>query len=418
MLIHNTEAEKAILGCMIIDNNLIKKVQANFKPEYFYTTMNQSMYLEILRLYEQHRAVDMPMLFEFNIDYVSEICKAIATTQNVRQYVSIVRNLGIRRELIKASEKVRDIAMDDEIDDIDIIKSEALAVVNNVQLPEVRKTNIDAIDIVTNSITNLEKLYKNGSNVYYNWGLPWLQDKTGGVKPEYTILAARPSVGKTAFALQLGKAVALQGKKVAIFSLEMPSESCTNRMICNQGGIDKDFFDKPTTLNDKAWEMIGRTAPIIAMLPLTIYDDVFYIEELVLKCEELKASKGLDFVIIDYIQLLETRQKTNSTNDRVSHISRCIKKLQQRNKLHLLVLSQFNRESETQQIPTLRNLRDSGSLEQDASNVWFLHVDPANMEAKDGYVETQFIIAKQREGERNIKRKLKFYGKTQKFYDN
>jgi replicative DNA helicase len=418
MITYNPEAEKAILGCMIIDNVLIRKIQANFKPEYFYTPMNQSLYLEILKLYEKHGTVDIPMLFEFDIEYVSEICKAIATTQNARQYVNIVRNLGIRRELFKAAEKVRDIAMSEDIDDIQIIKSEALATINNVQLLENRRLNTKAIDIVTNSMSNLEKRYKQGANTYRSWKLNWLQDKTGGVKPEYTILAARPSVGKTAFALQIAKEIALQGGKVAIFSLEMPSEACINRIICNHGNINKDYFDKPGILDEKGWDLIGRTSPVVAMLPLTIYDDIFYIEEVILKCEELKASEGLDFVVIDYIQLMETTKKTANANERISHISRNIKKMQQRNKIHVLALSQFNRESETQTVPTLRNLRDSGSLEQDGNNVWFLHVDPKDIEGKDGVVETQLIIAKQREGERNIKKKLKFYAKTQKFYEN
>lgn len=418
MIIQNPEAERAILGCMVIDNSLIRRIQPNFKPEYFYNPTNQKLYCQILKLYEEKKAVDMPMLFDFDIDYVAAICNSIATTQNIKHYVNIVRNLGIRRELMRASDKVKEIAMSEEMEDIELVKSEALATINNVQLPDSRKANTKAIDVVTASLSNLEKRYKDGDNVYRNWGIKWLQDKTGGVKPEYTILAARPSIGKTAFALQLAKQVALQGGKVAIFSLEMSSEACINRMICNHGNINKDYFDKPGMLNVDAWMQIGRVAPTIGMLPITIYDDVFYVEDMILKCEELQANEGLDFVVVDYIQLMETTKKTVNANERVSHISRSLKKLQQRNKIHLLALSQFNRESENQSVPALKNLRDSGSLEQDGNNVWFLHVDAKDMEGNNGAIDTQLIIAKQREGERNIKKTLRFYGKTQKFYEN
>jgi len=420
MIIYNQEAEKAILGCMILDNSLIRRIQPNFKPEYFYNTTNQNLYCHIIRMYEEKKAVDIPILFDasvVDIAYITEICNSIATTLNIKHYINIVRNLGIRRELIKASEKIKEIVLNDDIEEIDVVKSESLAVINGVQLPDNQKVHTKAFDVVLSSLNALEKRYKQGYNAYRSWGLDWLQIKTGGVKTEYTILAARPSVGKTALALQLAKTIAIQGGKVAIFSLEMSSEDCINRMICNEGNVNKDYFDKPGTLDEEGWIKINKTAANISSLPITIYDDIFYIEQIVLKCEELKSENQLDFVLIDYIQLLETSKKTANPNERVAHISRLIKKMQQRNKIHVLALSQFNRESENQSEPTLKNLRDSGSLEQDASNVWFLHV-PAKAEQKEEIVETQLIIAKQREGERNIKRTLKFYGKTQKFYES
>ena len=175
---------------------------------------------------------------------------------------------------------------------------------------------------------------------------------------------------------------------------------------------------KPSTLNDKTWIEIGQTAAIIAELPIRIYDNVFFIEEIVLKSQELVASEGLDLIIIDYVQLVETHKKTSNQNEKVSHISREIKKLQQTNGIHILVLSQFSRQAENKKEPTLSDLRDSGSLEQDATNVWFLHVDNDFQYQEGAAVETQLIIAKQKDGARNIKRKLKFYGNTQRFYDN
>lgn len=419
MKLWNYESEKYILGSMICDNKLIRKIQEALKVEYFYNPEHLHLYESILKIYEKNKAVDIAMLNEFDFAFIAEIAETIITTSNIRQHIKIVRELAIRRDIIKSTEKIRNIAITEDME-IETVKSESLSILNGISIPEKKRSQTKMLDIATSFLNNLENRYKQGVNPNKSWGLQWLDDKTGGIKPEFTILAARPSVGKTALALQLGKCVAEQGAKVAIFSLEMSRDMLTGRMIANHGRIDKTLFDKTHLLKDEHWQAIGRVSSQIAMLPITMFDDVMYIEEIVLKCEEMKADEGLDLVIIDYIQLVETHKKTTNANERVSHISRALKKLQQSNNIHLLALSQFNRETEKQTLPTLSNLRDSGSLEQDANNVWFLHVDSKDSEnaQKVEYIETQLIIAKQREGERNIKKKLKFYGKTQRFYEN
>lgn len=420
MKLYNHEAEKALLGCLIIDNNLIKKIQSQFNAEYIHNDVHKKLYETIIKLYEIHNVVSIPSLNDFSIDYVSNICDSIMTTSNINHYIKIVTDLAIRRELYKASDKVKEISLDEDIEQIETVKSESLSVINNVTLPEIGKAKRKMADIVLDTLGKLEIAYSRGESAYYKWIIKWIQDKTGGMKSAYTILAARPSIGKTSLALQLGKGIAKQNARVAIFSLETMEDELTNILISNEGNIDNKCFKTPSTLTPELWAKIATTGAEISKLPIHIFDDVFFIEDIILKSQELISSEGLDLIIIDYIQLIETRKKTSTSNEKVSIISRELKKLQQQNGLHILVLSQLKRDSENikPRPPVLSDLRDSGSLEQDATNVWFLHVD-SEFEYQEGKpVETQFIIAKQKNGARNIKTKLKFYGKSQRFYDN
>lgn len=418
MNLYNLEAEKAILGSLIIENSLIRKVQLQLKSDFFYSVENKKIYEAIIKLYDVHKVVDMATLNSFDIEYVAHLYNSVMTTSNINHYIKIVTDLAIRREIIKASDKVKEIAINEDISETEIIKSEALTVLNSVQLPETKRNKKSMFDNVNDTLSKLENAFKKGDEAYPKWNINWLQNKTGGMKSAYTILAARPSVGKTSLALQLGRGIATQGCKVAIFSLETLADELTNIMICNKGNIDNEYFRTPSKLTEEAWSKIGRIGAEIAELPITIYDDVFYIEEIVLKSQELISNGGLDLIIIDYIQLIETYKKTTNQNDKVSHISRQLKKLQQQNGVYVLALSQFSRESEKKKAPTLTDLRDSGSLEQDATSVWFLHVDSDFQYQEGKPVETQLIIAKQKNGARNIKTKLKFYGNSQRFYDN
>jgi replicative DNA helicase len=420
MKLFNFEAEKAIIGSLIIDNGLIKKTQALLKSEYFHNTELRRLYDEIIKLFDLHGVVDIATLNNFEISFIVDICDSIVTTTNINHYIKIVSDLAVRREIYKSSDQIKEICLNENIEDILTIKGEALSVLNGINLPESKKSKRTMMHSVSDALTKLENMYLGGESAYYKWGLDWIQDKTGGMKSAYTILAARPSAGKTSLALQLGVSIAKQGAKVAIFSLETAEDTLVNTIICNNGNIDNKYMRKPSLLESKPdiWVKIVQTASNIAELPIIIYDNIFNVEELLLKCQELISTQGLDLVILDYIQLMETNKKTMNQNERVSYISRQLKKLQQSNGLHMLVLSQFSRESEKKKEPSLSDLRDSGSLEQDANNVWFLHVD-SDFQYMEGHpIEVYLMIAKQKDGVRNIKKKLKFYGNSQKFYEN
>ena len=415
---YNMEIEKSVLGCMLIDNKLIDKAMKEITPNHFYNELYKRLYEEMVDCYTKKGIADVTVLKSIDIESIVTIVNFVPLVSNWNKYKKELINLGIKRELLRAAEEIKRKVEDDDLEP-EMLKIDCLNILNGIKIEERFVESSSICDIATEALTSLEEKHK-GNVACKKWGLKWLDEKTGGVKPELTYLAARPSIGKTAFALQLGKYFAKQGGKVAIFSLEMDKKSICNRMICNAGNIDKNNFDRPGEVPDEVWKDIAKTLGSITELPLHIYDKYYTIEEILLRAEEQRIKSGLDMLILDYIQLCESRQKFNSTNDRISYISRQLKKYQQQTGIHVMALSQFNRETESKKFPTLANLRDSGSLEQDGNNVFFLHEENAELEeyGKMKHKEILLIIAKQREGERNIYTKLKFYGNTQRFYES
>lgn len=419
-ILTNIEAEKALLGCLMLDNKLIEQTPLRIKTDDFYKEEHQRLYNEIIVKYSRNESVDIATLSSLKIYELTDIVNSCITTSNYNIYLKTVAELAGKRNFLKKFDDLKKNILEDETLEMMDIQGKALDIVNSVALNNASEETESFTEVILAALENLEKQFVGGDQVFRSWGLKWLDEKTGKIKPALTILAARPSVGKSAFALQAAVNVARQGGKVAFFSLEMPNEQNVHRILSSIAPIPKDYFDKPWTLNAETWEMIGKTAGMVSGLPLTFYDKCFTIEEIIYKCSQQKAKAGLDFVVIDYLQLLETSRNFKTTNDKMGYISRQIKKFQQQNELHILALSQLNRETERQQHPTLANLRDSGSLEQDADNVWFL--SPVLQEIVESRnqtesMETYLILSKQRGAERNLMRKLKFYGKVQRFYE-
>lgn len=417
-MIHNAEIEKSILGCLMLDNKLIETAQREINSTYFYNGLYSRLFDEIIEVFAKKGIADLTVLKTLDIEDLVEIMDFVPTTESFKRYKKELIALKSKRELLKSLDEIK-LRLNNEHEDMEDIKLDCLGIINDIKIEDKCDEKSCVGDIVMESIDLLEKR-NSGEKVFKKWGIKWLDEKTGGIKPALTYLAARPSIGKTALALQLGKYMAKQGGKIAFFSLEMDKVSICNRLICNAGGINKTYFDSGTGIPEDVWATIGKTANEVMQLPLYIYDKYFTIEEIILTAEEQRAKHGLDVLILDYVQLCESKQKFNSTNDRISYISRQLKKYQQKTGIHILALSQFNRETETKKFPTLANLRDSGSLEQDGNNVFFLHeeyCDPEQVE-KAAHRDLLLIIAKQREGERNICCKLKFYGNTQRFYQD
>lgn len=413
----NLEAEKALLGCLIVDNTLIKQAQIALKVEDFHKPLNQNLYSEILMAYAKHETIDITVLKSCSLEELVDVVNFVPTTANFNMYLNEIVETSFKRQLFKAVETAKN-KIQTLDDGIETVKAEVLSIINSVSVPSNDKSSSKLVDIVLDTLNDLEEQYKSGEAIYKKWGFTWLDEKSGGVKPGFTILAARPSVGKTAFALQLGLNVAKQKSKVAIFSLEMPAAQLVHRLFCNNGTISKEYLDKPWLMDDERWRNLAKTSIELSGLDINIFDKYFGIEEILLKIEELNSEQGLDLVIIDYIQLMESSKNFKDSNARVEYISRLLKKYQQKNSLHVIALSQLNRETEKQKFPTLANLRDCGALEQDADNVWFLHPENVEFEeSKPEQIDISLILAKQRGAERNIMKKIKFYGKTQKFYE-
>jgi replicative DNA helicase len=195
----------------------------------------------------------------------------------------------------------------------------------------------------------------------------------------------------------------------------MPKQQISEKILCSYGQLNKDKIDNPWDIDEKSFDTIMNVADGLSKLSIRIFDDKFYLEDMRLKCQELKSLEGLDLVIIDYIQLMETYRKCNNTVDRISHITRDLKKLQMELNIPLIILSQLNREGVGE--PQLQHLRDSGSIEQDADNVLFLWLEKEEESFGSTTSIVNLKIDKQRNGKKG-KTVLKFYGASQRFYDN
>ena len=397
---------------MLLDNSLLQF--SEITSDHFTNRIYKALFHEMQECYSTKGFADITILKSTDVMTITDIMNFVPSVKSFQHHKNYLVDLGVKRDLLKTLQDIQKIANENNVD-AEALKSEALIRLNDVKLSMQTQKDTRISESVLRTLQALEDKSNQSST---KWGIKWLDEKTGGVSPGLTYLAARPSVGKTALALQIGKYVAKQGKKVAIFSLEMDETALTQRMIANAGNINKNKFKADAVLNEQDWTKISFTSGELYKLPIHIFDDKNYIEEIILHAEELRAKEGLDFLIIDYVQLVETRHKTNNTNERISYISRQIKKYQQQTKIHVLALSQFNRETEAKKFPTLANLRDSGSLEQDANNVFFLHEESQDFDQTEKeHKDLLLIIAKQREGDRNIYCNLKFFGGTQRFYE-
>lgn len=413
---YNFEIEKSVLGCLMLDNSLIENTQQELSKDYFYHSNHAKLFDEIVECYKNKGIADITVLQTMSIEELSYIINFVPTTQSFSFYKKELTSLKAKRDMLKQLDVFKTRIMDNDCI-VEDVKMECLNAISSISTHEKINEKFKMFDVLMEYIDILEQKQLGKTN-YKKWGIKWLDDKTGGLKPALTYLAARPSVGKTALAIQIARTIAKQGLNVAFFSLEMDKISLCNRLVCNSGGIDKSILDKSGGMSDENWGSISKVICDLQNLPISIYDKYYTVEEILMEAEEQRVRTGLDLLIIDYVQLMETKQRCNSPNERVSHISRQLKKYQQKTGIHILALSQFNRETEMKKFPTLANLRDSGSLEQDANNVFFLHeeyVEPHKAQNAD-HKEILLIIAKQREGERNICCKMKFYGKTQRFF--
>lgn len=309
-----------------------------------------------------------------------------------------------------------ELAAGNEVDDIVELKSEIVALVD-VKIENEKRTE-EMPEIVDKVMTEIENRMKNNDS-RLKYGLPWLDKKTKGLwGGDIVILAARPSVGKSAFALMVALHNALRGFRVGFFNLEMTKETMTERLLANLSSVSGELMREPKDLADDQWRKMAKAGCELAGLKLYMVDDTYSIEGIELKTRQLMAEKGLDLLIIDYLQLMETRKKTSNSNEKVTYISRKCKLLAKDLKIPVIVLSQLNRDAASQE-PDLSHLRESGAIEQDADVVIFLH-DPCGNQYTEGQQsndEIYVILSKQRNGERGKRKKVKYIRQLSKFIE-
>lgn len=426
---NSIDAEQSLLGAAMVDKNAVVDIVQQLEEKDFYSLENQAIFKAIIELNGSGKVIDIITVSEKlkymgqleligGIEHLSNLVSDVVTTTNLKSCISIVKGKSVRRKFIRAATNVIESAYDGEYETITDFKAD---VMKRMDISVKEKTNDTIQDITLTVMKNIEERYNN-KTLKMPYGIEWLDKYTGGAhETDMTVLAARPSVGKTSFVMQCGKYFAAKGNSVAIFSLEMGKDQLVERMIANDGLIQLDKLRNPVLMDGQDQLKLSKTVGRINELNLHIVDDIFKIETIRAKCVELKTKEKLNAVIIDYLQLCDSTQRFKSKEERVSYISRQTKLMAKELRVPVIILSQLNRASEhDNRRPQLIDLRDSGAIEQDADSVLFLH-DPEYGKLQEDATKTVFdidlIIAKQRNGRRDISTSIKFYKSTQRWED-
>ncbi len=406
------EAEQAVISCMIFDIDGISVAYENLKSDDFYRPEHRILFDAIIDMYSDNQSVDiitlknkletMDMLSNIGgYDYIVNLYNIVSTSALTKQYVDIVKEKSIRRRILKASKDIHSLTFNNT-ETIENIVEKAENIIGNIG-----NNNTDDFSpisqVLQTSIERIEILYKNKSKVTgIETGFKDFDMKTSGLqKSDFILIAARPSMGKTAFVINIAQYAALRNNvTTAIFSLEMSKEQLVNRMICTEALIDAQKLRTGDIQSDD-WYKIAEAVSSLSEAPIYIDDkSSISIPEIRAKCRRLKKDKNLGLVIIDYLQLMNSNKKNENRQQEISSISRALKGLARELDIPVVALSQLSRAVEQRKPPKpmLSDLRESGAIEQDADLVCFLYRDEYYNPETEKRGQAEVIIAKQRNG--------------------
>lgn len=414
ILPHSAEAERAVIGSMIMDADAIVTASEIISGDDFYQRQYGILFDTMVELNNTGTPVDLITLPEalktkdapeelYSVEFISELVNEVTVSTNVKHYAQMVADKAALRRLIKANEEIANMCYLDKepVDDImDITEKRIFDLLQ-------KKSTDDFVpiqEVVLSVINKIEAAAKNkGTVTGISTGFLDLDYKTSGLQPSDLILiAARPSMGKTAFVLNLAQYVAVRNKvPTAIFSLEMSKDQLINRVLSMESKVDSQAM-RTGNLSQADWEKLIESAGVISEAPLIIDDTPgISIAELRSKCRKFKLENNLGLVIIDYLQLMTGGGKgTESRQHEISDISRSLKALAREISAPVIALSQLSRACETRpdHRPMLSDLRESGAIEQDADVVMFIYRDDYYNKDTDKKNISEIIIAKQRNG--------------------
>lgn len=411
---HSIEAEETVIGAMIMDQDAIVTSMEILQSDDFYQRQYGVIFESIIELYEAAVPVDLVTLQDkllskdvppeiAGADFLMKLTVAVPTTANVKYYAEIVSEKAVLRRLIKNNDEVNVLCYAGQEDLDSILDTAEKGVFKLMQ----RRGGDDLTPIrqvVMNALDRIELVAKNKGNVTgVPTGFIHLDSKTAGLQPSDLILvAARPSMGKTAFVLNIAQHVAFrQNMAVALFSLEMSKEQLMNRLFALEGSIDAQRI-RTGELEADDWERLMESSGVIGKSRLMIDDTPgITIQAMRSKCRRMKLEQGLDLIIVDYLQLMESVGKVESQQQKISDISRSLKGLARELNVPVIALSQLNRslEKRDDKRPIMSDLRDSGAIEQDADVVMFIYRDEYyNKDSSEAKNVAEIIIAKQRNG--------------------
>lgn len=411
---HDVEAEQAVIGSMLTDKEAVASSIETLKEEDFYRDDNRIIYSAMLNLYNRAEPIDLITVkselesmgkFEQvgGWEYLTELPLKVPTTANATKYIKIVEEKSVLRNLIRTANEIIDLGYD-PTEDVEDIMEGAEKKIFNIMQDKNQKGYAPIKDILVDSFTQLEELYNRKQHITgVPTGFSDLDYRTAGLHgSELILVAARPAMGKSAFALNIATNAAVRGNTpVAIFSLEMSKEQLVNRILCSEAMVDSNKV-RTGKLEDEDW---GKMAEAIGPLSETgIYiDDTpgISVMEIRAKCRKLKLEKNIGLVVIDYLQLVQGSNKRNASREQeISEISRSLKILAKELNVPVIALSQLSRavEQRPDHRPMLSDLRESGAIEQDADIVMFLYRDDYYNEDSEKKNIAEVIIAKHRGG--------------------
>ncbi|HFC12288.1 MAG TPA: replicative DNA helicase [Anaerolineae bacterium] len=411
---HSIEAEEAVLGSLLIDPDAIFEVSTFLKPESFYREQNRFIYEAIVELYDKREPLDFITLSELlkqkeqmaligGETYLIDLLNAVPTSVNAQAYAHIVENAATRRNMIRAASKIANLAYDED-EDVEIVLDKAEAALFGISEDRTTKDLTPVKHIAREFLERFEKLRDQPQDIV---GIPTgftdLDRLLGGLnKSDLIIIASRPAMGKTSLALSMAlTATRKHGKRVAIFNLEMSAEQLLMRMISAETRIDSQRLRSGKIYEGELpifYEVLGRLSETRLYI-----DDTpgMTPRQMRTKCRRLASERGIDMVIIDYLQLMTADGSKNNRVMEISEISRNLKLLARELDVPLVALAQLSRSVESRQDkrPMLSDLRDSGSIEQDADIVSFIYRDEYyNPETTERPGIAELIIAKHRNG--------------------
>ena len=423
---HSLEAEQALLGCIILDPKIQTEVAGFLHEEDFFESSHKLIFAAITEIIKENRTVDVITLTDMlekqgnlknagDVSYITGLTDILPSSANYATYLAMVKRDSMLRRLIGGATKIIEEcgASQDEKNSLAIAEKTVYDIANDADTSEIYKIS----SVIPDVMTKLDELSKDSSRfrgIKTGFrGLDYILNGFHG--SDLMILAARPGMGKTSLAMNIVENIALSGKSCAVFSLEMSKEQLVQRMLCAVAGVSMETALKGK-MQHSEWLKIAKAKEMLSNTRIFIDESsVITPEEILSKCRRLKRKNGLDFVMIDYIQLMDSkdRKKEENRQQQVSNISRNLKILAKELNVPVLALSQLSRAVESEKRrPQLSDLRESGAIEQDADIVMFIHRpdlgEKKNESAQPNVAE--IIIAKHRNGAQGL---IKLYFKAE-----
>lgn len=433
---HAIEAEKAVLGGLLLVSSAWDKVASKIAEEDFYHKNHQHIFRAIAFINENQQACDVVTVSDWldahglteksgGLDYLADLASSTPGASNVEAYAKIVREKSVMRQLIQIGNELAEKAFNPEAQTADELIEEAEKLVFQIREQTLKSQSgfHDIKEVLKTTIENLEELAESDGDIT---GLPYgwvdLDKKTAGLqRSDLVIVAGRPAMGKTSFAMNIAERAAITGSSVAIFSMEMAAHQLVMRMFSSLSQINQGDL-KRGNLKDNDWPKLGQSSALLSQSKLFIDDQpALSPNEIMSRCRRLKNRHGLDLIVIDYLQLMQVKGKVENRANEISEISRNLKAMAKELDVPVIALSQLNRslEQRPNKRPVMSDLRESGAIEQDADLIIFIYRDEVYNPDSQDKGKAEIIIGKHRNGSIG-KINLTFRGQFTRFdnYEN